>query len=368
MIDFIPLPIYTPIFNYIVLLLILIASYQGYNGVLLNNQAVRSSTIFGSIFMLLLIPYMGLRPISGTYFGDTANYARSFWDLQSSMILDFKFEKDKEWLFEYLNMLFARYSDIHTFFLFCATIYIGVLWFALKRIFGNYVYIPFLVAISMFTFWSYGVNGVRNGMASSLIILALSYRNKIWIAGLLAFLALGIHKSMQLTIVAAILAYFIRNTKYYLWGWYGCILLSLVAGGFFENLFISIGLGDDDRFAAYLTSDEYDDSFSSTGFRFDFLLYSAIPVIVGYYFIFKRKWEDEFYRWIYSIYLTTNGFWILVIRASFSNRFAQISWFIMPLVLIYPFYKQLFWKDQSKKIGIAIVLFYLFTFYLNILK
>ncbi|MGL5894200.1 MAG: EpsG family protein, partial [Bacteroidales bacterium] len=66
----------------------------------------------------------------------------------------------------------------------------------------------------------------------------------------------------------------------------------------------------------------------------------------------------------------TNGFWILVIRASFSNRFAQISWFIMPLVLIYPFYKHLFWseREQSKKIWMSLIIFYLFTFYLNIIK
>ena len=367
MIDFIPLPIYTTLFNYIVLLLILIAYYQGYNGMLFNNQTVKNNAIFCFFFILFLIPYMGLRPISGIYFGDTVNYARSFWDLQSSAFFDFKLEKDREWLFEFLNIFFARYSDIHTFFLFCATVYIGTLWFAFRRIFGNYVYIPFLVAISMFTFWSYGVNGVRNGMASSIMILALSYRKKLLKASLLAFLALGIHKSMQLTLASAVLAFFFKNTKYYLWGWFCCILLSLVAGDFFESLFISIGLGDDDRFSAYLTTNEYDNSFSSTGFRFDFLLYSSIPVVVGYYFIFKRKWTDEYYRWLYAIYLTTNGFWILVIRASFSNRFAQISWFIMPLVLIYPFYKQLFWRDQSKKIGLSIVLFYLFTFYLNIL-
>ncbi|MGL5015760.1 MAG: EpsG family protein [Bacteroidales bacterium] len=371
-IDFIPLPIYTPIFNYSVLILIIIAISQGYSGGILKKSSVDSWRYFGLFFITVLIPYMGLRPISGVFFGDTSNYASSFWTLQNSLTTDSVFTLDtkEEWLFEFLNYIFAKYSDVHMLFLFCSTVYVVSLWIALKRLFGDYIWIPFLVAISMFTFWSYGVNGVRNGMASSLIILALSYRNKLWVAGLLAFLAFGIHKSMQLTIGAAVLAYFYKNTRHYLYGWIACIALSLVAGGFFESVFISLGLGDDDRFAAYLTSDEFDDSFSSTGFRIDFLLYSAIPVMVGYYFIIKRKWNDEYYRWLYAIYLTTNGFWILVIRASFSNRFAQISWFIMPLVLIYPFYKHLFWseREQSKKIGMSLIIFYMFTFYLNIIK
>lgn len=47
---------------------------------------------------------------------------------------------------------FAKYSDIHTFFLLCAFIYVGSLWIAMQRIFKSYYYIPLLVIFSMFTF------------------------------------------------------------------------------------------------------------------------------------------------------------------------------------------------------------------------
>ena len=66
------------------------------------------------------------------------------------------------------------------------------------------------------------------------------------------------------------------------------------------------------------------------GFRWDFLLYSAMAVVVGWYFVFKQNFEDEYYHWIYNTFLATNAIWVLVIRASYSNRLAQISWFIMP--------------------------------------
>ena len=103
-------------------------------------------------------------------------------------------------------------------------------------------------------------------------------------------------------------------------------------------------------------------------FRWDFLAYSAMGVIVGYYFIFRRNFKDEYYHWIYNTFLATNAFWVLIIRAAYSNRFAQISWFIMPIVLIYPFLKQRFWTNHEKVLGYAILLFYAFTFYSNILN
>lgn len=368
MIDFIPLPIYTPIFNWIVFILIATIFVQGQSNMLLNKNIYVMYNRFAQLFFIpILVIYMGLRPISGTYFGDTDSYAYSFEYLKA-IGAQFSFNADKEWLFSLINHLFIDFGDIHTMFLFCALVYIGVLWWVCKRFFGITAYIPFLASISMFTFWSYGVNGVRTGMASSLVLLAFSYRNNKLIALLISFLALGIHKSMMLPILAACLCHYYPKPKQYLYFWIACIFLSSVVGDSFTTYFSSLGLGGDERFANYLTNTDFNDQFSSIGFRWDFLLYSSIPVIVGYYFLFKRKWDNKTYSWLYSTYLIANAFWILVIRASFSNRFAQLSWFFISFVLIYPFMKKRFWSNQSQKIVYAIVVFYLFTFYLNILK
>ena len=52
--------------------------------------------------------------------------------------------------------------------------------------------------------------------------------------------------------------------------------------------------------------------------------------------------------------------------AAFSNRFAQLSWFLMGFVFIYPFFKYRFWADQEKKLAGFFPLIYAFTFYMNI--
>ncbi|WP_300727657.1 EpsG family protein [uncultured Bacteroides sp.] len=349
--------------------MILIAFVQCASGSIFQRGTVSLNMFYGYCFTLLLILYMGMRPISWV-FGDTLNYAAGF-NVAANSAPPFTWNWEGEWLFYNLMNWFAKNSNIHTFFLLCSTVYVGCLWLATKRIFHDYYYIPFLIVLSMFTFWNYGVNGVRNGMAASLFILAMTYINRLPIAITLCILAMGCHKTTILLLGAALLGWFIKNSYCYIAGWIICVLLSVTVGGTIQNILLSILPIEDDRFAAYVTAANNMDAgyaMTATTFRWDFLLYSSMAVIVGYYFIFRRNYQDEYYRWIYHIFLTTNAFWVLVIRASYSNRFAQISWFIMPLVLIYPFIKQRFWQDHEQKLGYAILIFYAFTFYFNIIK
>jgi hypothetical protein len=364
MFDFVPLNWYTPIFDWLIFWLVLRAAFQGFNGQLFDAKAAAWKDTWAALFALLLIVYMGLRPIN-IVFGDTVNYYSDFIKLKDNLQF-YQITYQGEWVFNGLMMLFAKYSDIHYFFLLCAMVYVGGLWWAVKRFFGNNYYLPFLVVLSMFTFWAYGVNGVRNGMAAALVILALSMRGKwVWQA-VLCLLAIGIHKSLLVVIVGAILAFKIVNTRLYLIAWLFCIVLSAIAGETISNYLLNSGLIEDNRFANYLTSNQYSDQFSSTGFRWDFLLYSSLPVAIGVYFIYFKEYKDQIYIWLFNIYLFANAFWVIIIRAEFANRFAQLSWFIMPLVLIYPYCMKEFWPNQSQKTAWALLLFYAYTFVYNI--
>ena len=361
MIDFIPLSNYSDVFDFTVLFLVAIAAAECYTGAVFGRETRSFNIYFGAAVALLLTLYMGLRPVTPYYFGDTINYAITFGNIQA-LGSGFQLSLGGEWVFDGIMSWFAAHSDINMFFLFCAFIYVGALWWALVRIFGKDYFVPLVVVVGMFTFWSYGVNGVRNGMASSLVILAITFRNKLPVALALAVLAMGIHRSMMLTAAAATITVFVNRPKLWMWAWGASIVLSLVAGGAISGALMSSGMVGDDRFTNYFTG-EVVNTFSYEGFRWDFLLYSSVPVLVGWYFIFRRGYGDKFYTWLFNIYLTTNAFWVLVIRANFSNRFAQISWFIMPLVLIYPFFMKKFWDDQHLKTGSAVIVFYLYTFY-----
>ena len=369
MFDWVPLKSYEHYFDLLVLFMVLFAVFQCFTNQVLKRETVYTNTIWGTFITIVITLYMGLRPELRGYFGDSMMYARGFYSIDPERAEFHLFRR--EWAYYNLSILHAKIGDIHSLFLSCAIIYIGSLWWAMKRLFGIYYWIPLLVVFSMFTFWSYGVNGIRNGMGASVFILALTYANKIPMMILFAILAIGFHTSVYLMIGAAILAWFFKKNKIYLGIWLATIPISLRYGWTLQNLLATTGfMQSDERLAGYLTRENEVGEFitTSSSFRWDFLLYSAMAVAVAYYFIYIRKFKEQYYIWLFNIYLICNAFWIIVIRATYSNRIAQISWFIMPILLIYPFLKKRFWREHEKYLGVALLVFYAFTFYFNILK
>ena len=370
MFDFVPLANYTHVFDFSVLALWVVVLFQCFSGNVLQQGTARVNAGWGVVVLVVLTFYMGLRPVSGGMFGDMGVYAAGFRKLvEADEPMKWVFEG--EWAFANMTRLLAKIVDEHGYFLVCAIIYVGALWLAMVRMFRSYYYVPFLVIIFMFTFWNYGTNGIRNGMGASLFILAMTYVENLPVAFMLCVTAAGIHQSIWLMVGASLLAYFVKNSYYYLAGWLLCVVVSYFVGETIQASIAGLSIfGGYDRFTDYLTVSNIDTNEikMEIGFRWDFLIYSAMAVVVGWYFVFKQNFEDEYYHWIYNTFLATNAIWVLVIRASYSNRLAQISWFIMPVVLIYPFIKKRFWENQEQLLGYALIVFYAFTFYYNILK
>lgn len=324
------------------------------------NNTLNPSTFFDKILVAGLILYMGLRPISG-FFGDMGAYAKYFEVYLSGY--NGKFEQDPG--FDWFMRNTATFLNVDFFFLLVAFIYVYAHYWASKRFFSSYWYYGFSIFIASFSFWSYGTNGIRNGLAAALVLLAFSFERKKIIAIALALVAVSFHKSMLLPVIAYSLTFINNNSKNYFMVWILCIPISLVAGGAFELLFATLGF--DDQRLSYLTDGNVnDDDFSSTGFRWDFLVYSTTAVAAGFYFVVKKQFKDVLYQRLLNVYLLSNAFWILVIRANFSNRFAYLSWFMMGLIIIYPFLKGNFMKDQPKVLGWVLLLYFLFTFVLNV--
>lgn len=356
MFDFIPLEYYSKLFYYVTLLMVLISFFA-----LQTNNKNSNSTTFNLVLMAGLIIYIGFRPISGGMFGDMRTYANIF----VAYVNGYEGNFDQDPGFDWFMRNTAIFLTIDFFFLIVAFIYVYAHFWASKRIFSNYWYYAFLIFIASFSFWSYGTNGIRNGLAAALLLLAFSFDRKKGIAIVLALVAVSFHKSMLLPVVAYFLTFVNNNSKYYLLLWVLSIPISLVSGGSFELFFASLGF--DDQRLGYLTDGNVnDDEFSSTGFRWDFLAYSATAVASGFYFVIKKQFKDVLYQRLFNVYLLSNAFWILVIRANFSNRFAYLSWFMMGLVIIYPFLKGTFMENQPKVLGWVLLVYFLFTFMLNV--
>jgi hypothetical protein len=337
-------------------MLIILASQGSFT----SAQNLRSKNILGIVLLVGSIVYIGLRPVSGKYFTDMGTYARTFAQYQSGEPV----RVDKDVYFEYFMKICSSMMDVNMFFLVCAFIFIYPMYVLSKKVFKEYWFYAFFMFVASFSFWGAAVNGIRNGMATSIFLLALAYANKRYVMAFLFYLAMSCHKSLLLPIAGYLATYLYNDPKKYFYFWLVCIPLSFAAGGAFESLFASLNIFEDDRMG-YLTDDEsFADNVGKTGFRLDFILYSASGVLAGWYFLIKRKFDDLFYQRIFNTFLLVNGFWILIIRAQFSNRFAYLSWFILGFLIIYPFLKLQFFKNQDFALKMTIFLYFAFTYFM----
>jgi len=335
---------YFPIYLLLITILVLGHFFRVYN--LGTEKLLRTSrgNWQGFLLTVLLTVFLGLRPVSGKFFGDMSSYAWMF-RLYEDGIADPSSIGDFGFLV--IIRFFARVSTMKGFFLFVEILYIVPIFIACRRLTKLNNYTLLLFAFSAMSFFSYGTNGIRNGVATSLFMMALTFlngdvKNKI-VFGVLSLLAFLMHASLIVPIVAALGAYFIKNPKLMFYFWGIALFLSIFAGGTVSGIMSSLGI--EERLSSYLAGPgNVEDHISRTGFRWDFLLYSSMPIILGWWVIFKRKIYTDSYALLLGTYIYANIFWLMVIRAPYSNRFAYLSWFLYPIVLAYPMLIMPVWK------------------------
>ena len=294
----------------------------------------RYSSYSGAVLLcIFLVCFIGLRPLSPV-FGDTMNYVYYY---QNKVNVDKAFFETENFIFDNIFNLFALWEwPIQVFFTLMAAIYFGAMLHACKKLFPKNVFIAYLVFLGAFSTFSYGVNGVKAGAAASVLLLALAYKDKKIICWILLVATYGLHHSMNVVIAAYVGSFLYKKTKIYFLCWVACVVIAALHIQFFQFLFASFA---DEKGADYLLATENDDWHYITGFRPDFILYSAVPIIIGYWLIFKKKVHDAGYELWLRIYMLANSVWLLCMYASFSNRIAYISWCMLPILIVYPFAK-----------------------------
>lgn len=311
--------------------------------------------------MSLMILFIGLRPENGV-FVDMMNYVQSYYAFLDGM--PFRWDSQTE------NILFDNYfvfvgsQRLGTTFFFTtiAAIYFGCAYWGIHRLFPKNTTMAYLAFLGAFSTFSYGTNGVKAGAAASLFIMALSYYDKRIICALLMFATWGFHHSMAMPITAFVLAMLFKNTKYFFWGWLFCLFCAIVHFSYFQEMFAGF---TDERGAEYLNSINAEWG-GKTGFRIDFVLYSSMPILVGYYAKYKHFIESKTYDMLLKVYLTTNGIWMLCMYAAFTNRIAYLSWSIYPIVLVYPFLDKKWGTSRYKTLSKIFIFHLAFTLFMNI--
>ena len=326
----IPGSTYLPIYLILVIFssIVVIQKYRSYHGLLLIDK--KGYALFLAIVFSLFI---GGRPVDAV-FADTVGYATYFKYITPSTF--FFLENPENIVFDNIIHFFATSGlGYELFFIFIAVIYFIGTYIACRKFFHNNTLAAYLVFLIAFSTFSYAVNGIKAGAASAIFLCAIAYKKdhpKISI--LLAVLSWTFHHSMFVCLAAYFVICFYSRPKWYFLFWVVCLLLSLAHVSYFQNIFVNIS---DEKGASYLDSNNLAGWGGEIGFRYDFVLYSMMPILIGWYAIYKKGIISRQYNEILCFYLLVNGLWLLCMYAGFTNRIAYLSWLIYPIVLIYPY-------------------------------
>lgn len=317
---------------------------------------------------VVIITFLGTRPISGA-FVDMTTYAASF---DVAQYTGRKLYPD--WGFDMLLRLCSNITTVEVFFVVCMILYVLPIVVGVKYVHSNWAYAAFLAFAGSFSFYSYGVNGIRNGIATSLLIAAFAFWDRKLIMALLMVAAWSMHQSVLLPIFAFLLASIYTRPFAYIILWISSLGFSLLLGNQLSDFFVSlVSPVDDSRLSVYATNAGF--GADKGGFRLDFVLYSIVPLVISYVSSSPLIRKDSFYRRLVCSYLLTNSFWLVVMYAAYSNRFAYLSWFMMPWLVIYPFIptnrsniNRVAQPEapRTSLLGLALLAHFAFTYIMNI--
>ena len=316
------------------------------------------------LLAILMVLYIGFRPASYV-FVDMMNYITHYHALYEGVV--FVFNRDAEnFLFDnYLTWIGSKYLGTTFLFVSIAAIYFICTYIACKRMFPRDTLAAYLVFLAAFSTFSYGTNGIKAGAAGAIFLMAMSYRDNLKICIPLVLVSWGFHHSMIMTVVAFALTLVYKNSKVYFAGWVFCLLIAIAHITFFQELFAEILSDTGDSGIVYLNSTDGNWG-GRTGFRIDFVIYSAMPILVGYWAVYKKKLQlSKLYTCLLNLYMTLNGTWLLCMYANFTNRIAYLSWFLYPIVLIYPFLNENWGISRYKSFSLVLLAHLGFTLFMT---
>lgn len=347
---------YHPIFDIVVVLLTIVFSlkYASLSGNKVKDRS--NSSIFGLITALSFSIFIGLRPLSGR-FVDMVNYNSIYYTLIYGNNNGFRWDTENLLFDNILFFLGDNKIEITIFFLIISLIYFGLTYISCLKLYPKdsiYAFICFLGAFSTF---SYATNGIKAGAAAAIFICAIAYRRKTIGTIILLLLSFGMHHSMIVPVLAFLIAKTYKNTKFYLYFWLFSLLVALLNISFFIEFFAQFA---DEGGKIYL-SDTAGNWGGKSGFRYDFVIYSFFPILVGYYTIYKQRIATPLYKFIFNIYLITNSVWMLCMHAAFTNRIAYLSWQLYPFVLVTPFFNNSLTTHYVKELNTVVWIQLLFT-------
>lgn len=311
-------------------LIVIATSYTFPKFTIINNK------YFSLLFIIILsILSMYVIYITDINYTDRSTYTRIFNTSKSLNLGDHLTSTGHEPLYIIFNNLISYFFDeVIIFYLLLHLLFLVVLVAGLFKINGTY-YIGYtlFIMINAFFYYSYTLNGLRQGISMALIVLVIGYllsNNKIK-AIITSIISILFHYS---SIPMILLMFFLRYYRKYLKLNYLIAFYFLVSILFIfdlQQIFVgSLGISYIEQYSNEGLIDHYGETNN-----INFLIFNSFFLILFYYFYSKYYKNDKTYKYLFKIYILFSTFFLLFGFVAFSNRIAAYSWFLIPLLIGY---------------------------------
>lgn len=352
----------------VLLLVVIIEFVKNIN----RRELIKNGNNIGFVLLVFMVSIIAFRDWASPGFGDSIVYGKYF---------DYAYTPQSVWyekskFFGYLYYYWRHYGlSPELFFFVSACFYCFPMYLSSKILSRPYdaFYMLIFFACS-FGWYSFGVNGIRNGWAIAMLIWCLIafYKNKHIESLTCAVFAWCIHGSSMIAIVGILGAFFYHKPKSAFKIWIACLIISLAVGSTVQEYLTTIGFINSDG-GGYLSTSLNDSSSSAAlggVFRWDFVVFSVLPILWGLHSL-KIKCNDRrqhvFYEFLLCSYTYANAVWLLAIRASYTNRIAQLSWWMIPIIVAFPIMHFDFTR-RSRILAYALLLCYSFTYFMYVIQ
>jgi len=302
-------------------------------------------------FSFFLVYYIGSRDVNIGV--DTVRYESRFRFYESRQ--DFIIVKDP--FYDFLNYLFSKTFGFQALLFFCAFIYIFGALLALRKIFKDNFFLPFLIFLISPYFINSGINVMRSGVAASLFLVGLAvyykrgrdWKGTLWFIGSILF-----HASMFVPLFSFFITRYFRDTKKIFLMWLASIALAIAKVNLFTQAIRILELFSD-RAGGYAQKGAGDESSWS-----NFAIFGFFPVIFAIYNLVVLKYKNEFYKWLVNAYMLIHIPYILLIHTQFASRLGYLAEFMMPVILLIPLLVNPVMKIKFVRLKTSLIIFVVF--------
>ena len=232
----------------------------------------------------------------------------------------------------FLSSIFVKNETIYWLFysfIYCVAYFVFAKKYFPEHLAGYFV----LCVVGCMGFVSYGSNTIRAGFGLALVLFSFCLENR-WAKLSFAVVAVGCNMPMLIPVCGYLFAKYVIKKERWCEGIWILFFVISATTSIISDIMMLLG-GFDARAEEYVNNDSIQNSYN-VGFRLDFVIYSVVPALFAKYNMKNLINDLPSYNTIYRAYLLVNSLWLLLIRMPFTDRFAYLSWFMIPFLLLYP--------------------------------